>query len=315
MIAMVPPGPVTSDPVLLDMLGEREAVSPGRLFRGRWLVLRLLDRGSQCLVHEVMDTGAVATTGPDVGRLPRSVLKALRPALADQPASLAFLDWERRVLDDLGSLPGIAPLQGVVDRAEGGPALLLARAPGYALGAWLGSREGGPGLPRPWVRPLLLSLAETVAALHARGVVHGDIKPGNVMVAPGGVATLIDFGSARLHGEPPQAFGSVEVAPLDKVAVTPTWASPRQAGGRPPEPADDVYALALLVARLIWGRHAFGGEAPGAALKAGRRALRPRGRGIGCPLSTVLEHGLNTPDGSGVSLADLTAGLREWGRP
>lgn len=287
--------PPSLDPLaLLTTPGVGDDLAPGALVGERWLLLRELGRGSQCLAFEMLDLGAVSTVGADAARLPRAVLKVLRTALAEQPVSVALLAHEAAMLDLVGAVPGVVRCLGRLT-VHGRPGLVLARAPGVPLVDLL--RLGI--LPQPMAWGALSALAETLGLLHRSGVVHGDVKPGNVVVDAAGRPTLIDFGAARLTGSPA----------AEAVAATPAWASPAQAQGRPPEEADDLYALALLTARLIGGAHPFGDQAPLEALRQGKSARpvhhAPRA------LRHLLAEVLNSQDGAhGVTLADLGALLR-----
>ncbi|MBY6204579.1 serine/threonine-protein kinase [Halomonas denitrificans] len=88
-------------------------------------------------------------------------------------------------------------------------------------------------------------LADAVGAVHAHGLVHGDIKPGNVMIEPDGRVVLMDFGSARREGGRARGAGS------------PAVMSPERLAGGPPSQADDVHALGAVFAFLARGRYPF----------------------------------------------------------
>jgi len=288
MTVLIAPCQLPADPVLLDLLGEEDRPAPHRPIDGRWLPVRILAQTEQGTVLEVLDLDAVPAMGPDPARLPRAVMKALRPRAAGRPAAVARLRHERTILRRLGDLSGIVRYRGT-NTVNGALALRVSRAPGRPLSQVL--RATGPTAPvlPVWSRPILLGLAETLERLHARGVVHGDIKPGNVMVAADGTPTLLDFGAARITaGEDPTPQPA-----MPHVAVTPVWASVPQMKGHPPSEADDVYALALLAVRLLTGRHAFDGRPPRDALAAGRRARSVRGAGHS--LRALLDLLLNTP--------------------
>jgi serine/threonine-protein kinase Stk1 len=303
MIPHAAPSEPQADPVLLGMFGETDVVSPGRLIDDRWLVVRPLSRGSQCLAFELRDTA-------EAERPSQSVLKVLRPALADNPASLAFLDNERRILEHLGEMDGVVKLLGT--HAVGGTAsaLRLSLAPGRPLGQLLAESGEASPLPPQRVRVFLLKLADTLARLHERGIVHGDLKPSNVMVAPDDSPTLLDFGAGRATADN-DALGLPD---LDAIAVTPAWASPAQTAGRPPDEAGDVSSLALLIARLITGRHPFDGRPPAEAIEAGRHAHPVRG--VGRRLRAMLERILDTADAQPVGASELASALRHaWSLP
>jgi hypothetical protein len=101
--------------------------------------------------------------------------------------------------------------------------------------------------PLPWrvaVR-VAAEVAAALAAAHARGLVHRDIKPANVMLTSTGVK-VVDFGIAALTG------ATADAAPT--VLGTPAYLAPERLGGKSVTPASDVYALGLLLFRMLTGR-------------------------------------------------------------
>ncbi|GIJ07922.1 protein kinase [Micromonospora andamanensis] len=104
--------------------------------------------------------------------------------------------------------------------------------------------------PLPW-RPALRMAAEVAAALaaaHRLGVVHRDIKPGNVMLTDNG-AKVLDFGIAALAGTPPPGARPAGAALMG----TPAYLAPERLSADPPHPASDVYALGALLYRTLTG--------------------------------------------------------------
>lgn len=101
---------------------------------------------------------------------------------------------------------------------------------------------------------LVRSICEAVQAVHAAGVVHGDVKPTNVLVTAGGEPRLVDFGLAV-----PSVPGGGTQAPRLQ-GHTPTYASPEQLAGRGPLTASDVYSLGVLLFELAAGRPPGNGE-------------------------------------------------------
>jgi eukaryotic-like serine/threonine-protein kinase len=100
---------------------------------------------------------------------------------------------------------------------------------------------------------LLADVADAVAAAHAQLIIHRDLKPSNVLVTADGQVKLLDFGIAR----PLEDTGS-DLTRTGTRALTPAWASPEQARGEPLGTASDIWALGLLLVRLLTGRHASG---------------------------------------------------------
>ncbi|MFD0472531.1 serine/threonine-protein kinase [Nonomuraea thailandensis] len=109
-----------------------------------------------------------------------------------------------------------------------------------------GSLEGRPGLAPGVAARIGAQLAGAPAALHAEGVVHCDIKPGNVVVTGDGAAKPADFGAAYRVG------GVETITPNSAVGYTPDYAAPEVVRGQP-EPASDVFSLGATVYALVTG--------------------------------------------------------------
>ncbi|MEM9666023.1 MAG: serine/threonine-protein kinase, partial [Bacteroidota bacterium] len=130
---------------------------------------------------------------------------------------------------------------------DGAPCLVMEYVEGETLEAYRLRR--GP-LPTDEVLALLRPLAEAVAYLHERGVVHRDLKPDNVKVTPDGDVKLLDFGVARaddLRG--PTVLGDV--------VGTPAYLAPEQAVGQRVDARADVWALGVVGYELLTGRLPF----------------------------------------------------------
>ena len=135
---------------------------------------------------------------------------------------------------------------------------------------------------------LLCEVAGALAHAHAHGVVHGDVKPENVLL-DGGRALLADFGAARIR-----RLGRSHAAP---VVGTPLYMSPEQAAGESTVDArSDVYSLAVVGFELLTGRPPFAGPSPRAVLLAhlGQPvpSLRARNADVPPALAAVLERAL-----------------------
>ncbi|MEZ4241072.1 MAG: serine/threonine-protein kinase [Myxococcota bacterium] len=134
-------------------------------------------------------------------------------------------------------------------RDAGRPILALEHVDGPDLADRLG--EGPPELRA--VDRLVEGLGAGLAAVHAAGLVHGDVKPANVLLAPGGVCKLADFGLARPAGRDTGGPGG-----------TPRYMAPEQWAGGAVDARADVFALGCLLYEALTDRHAFPGE-PAAA--------------------------------------------------
>jgi hypothetical protein len=132
-------------------------------------------------------------------------------------------------------------------------------ATSYVLGPALNDaiHEHGP-LPEQGVRALGAGLAEALIAIHAAGLAHRDLKPGNVLLAPDG-PRVIDFGIAR-------AMDSAKLTSTGLIIGSPGYMSPEQASGQPTGPAGDVFSLASVLAFAATGRGPFGDSASAVGL-------------------------------------------------
>jgi serine/threonine protein kinase len=127
---------------------------------------------------------------------------------------------------------------------------------------------------------------EALEHAHSLGILHGDLKPTNVMVADDGTVKLMDFGSA------PSTASRVAAGLHPALAVTPLYASPQILAGKVAEPRDDVFSLACLSYSILsGGRHPFGARP---SLEDGRAKSAPTYvRAIPAGLFEVIERGLS----------------------
>ena len=130
--------------------------------------------------------------------------------------------------------------------------LVMELVPGEPLSAIVQRR--GPLSPTE-VRSIMGQAALALGAAHEAGVVHRDVKPGNIIVSPDGVAKLTDFGIARA------ADGSGQTL-TGEVLGTPHYLSPEQALGEPATGSSDLYALGVVAHEMLTGRRPFEKNTP-----------------------------------------------------
>ena len=131
---------------------------------------------------------------------------------------------------------------------EDRPWLVMEYLPSKSLAAML--TEKGPLEPRV-VAEIGRQVADGLAAAHAAGVVHRDVKPGNVLIAEDGRVKLTDFGVSR-------AVDDVQLTRTGLIAGTPAFLSPEVARGQEPTAASDVFALGATLYAAVEGRPPFG---------------------------------------------------------
>lgn len=160
--------------------------------------------------------------------------------------------------------PQIAALREVLD-VDGRPYVVAEYVEGESLDVRL---QRGVSIERALV--VAVDIAEAVAAAHAAGIVHHDLKPANVRLTPEGRGVVTDFGVARLRQ------GSADDLPLSVTAAvadgarylgTPGYAAPEQVTGRAVDRRSDIYSIGVILFEMLTGRLPFdGGDAIDVAL-------------------------------------------------
>lgn len=183
-----------------------------------------------------------------LGRSPGGALVAIKLIRAEYADDAAFRARFRREVAIARQVRNRWAVP-VVDADTEAPAPWLATefVPGPALGEAVGS--GGP-LPERGVRALGSMLAEALEAVHTAGLVHRDVKPGNVLLGLDG-PRLIDFGIAR-------ALDDTVLTATDVIVGSPGFLSPEQARGRRIGPASDVFSLGCVLVYAATGGRPFG---------------------------------------------------------
>jgi serine/threonine protein kinase/WD40 repeat protein len=208
---------------------------------------------------EVLGTGAFGTvylaTQPGVGR--EVAVKVIRAELADDPAFVRTFEAEAQLAANLEH-PHIVPLHDFW--REPGGAYLVFRYLRGGNAEQLLRETGAWSLDR--VNHLVTQIGGALAAAHAAGVVHRDVKPANVLFDEAGNAYLADFGiaAAEIVDEP---SGDVTAS-----AGSPLYAPPEQFQRSPPSPRADQYSFAAMVWELLTGDAPFSGGSASTILRA-----------------------------------------------
>jgi serine/threonine-protein kinase len=209
-------------------------------------VLEQLGGGGMGVVYKARDT-----------RLGRSVaLKFLSAQLGASPAHKERFLREARAASALDH-PHICSIYDLGETEDGGLFIAMAFCPGETL------KERIARGPLPFEEALLIALqiAEGLASAHSHGIVHRDIKPGNVMVGEDGTVKLVDFGLAKLAGDS-------DLTRTGTVVGTAAYMSPEQVMGDPIDHRTDLWSLGVLLYEMVTGKRPFRGERDQAVMHA-----------------------------------------------
>ena len=144
-------------------------------------------------------------------------------------------------------------------------------------------RTGGPLHPDR-AAEVASEVAAALGFAHRNGIVHRDVKPGNVLLAPNGHVKVADFGIARAL-----AGGQNEITQAGIVMGTATYLSPEQAQGREVDPRSDLYALGVVLYEMLLGRPPFSGDTPVALATQHVQNSPPSLRAAGASIADSLE--------------------------
>lgn len=243
----------SADPLAETQIGSDTAAASGDANRslegletppgdrlGRYRLLRVLGGGGMGLVHLAHDD-----------ELDRPVaLKVLRPGGNGD---------SRRLLREARSMARLAHphIAAVFDVGEhdGDVYVAMEYVEGPTLRAWMKA-------PHDWVerRDVLLQAASGLVAAHARGVVHRDFKPENVIVGHDGRVRVLDFGLAKLAPRAASRLDDTTDTQIGAVVGTPRYMAPEQLRGQSAGPAADQFAFCVTAYELVYGQRPFAGE-------------------------------------------------------
>jgi serine/threonine protein kinase/peroxiredoxin len=179
---------------------------------------------------------------------------ALKVIASEVPVSREAVLAEARAAAGLNH-PNLCTVHAV-DPGELAPMIVMEYIEGQSLERVL---KNGP-LPGETAISVGRQIALGMAAAHAQGVVHGDLKPGNIMVTSAGQVKIMDFGLARKGGAAETATGGSppnQQSPISRgLSGTPSYMAPETARGEPAGPASDVFSLGLVLYEMATGRRA-----------------------------------------------------------
>jgi serine/threonine-protein kinase len=203
-----------------------------------------LGSGGQGTVYKAVDT-----------RLGRTlVLKVLSPELTSRESNLKRFEREAQLASSLDH-PNICIIYGLHE--EGGLHFITMQ---YIDGKNVRQLVRGRPLELRSAISITMQVADALAAAHARGVIHRDIKAGNVMVTKNGTAKVLDFGLAKLLDEQNTSKGDVHLTEMGVPYGTATYAAPEQATGAHVDHRADIFSTGVLLYEMLTGIWPFQGK-------------------------------------------------------
>ena len=241
---------------------EATRVQVGSVLRDRFLLQEEVSGGSMGSVYKALDR-RLAEAGSEQ---PCVAIKVLSPQLAEDGHALRALQQEAAKTRCLVH-PHIVRFIDL-DRDDDLYFLILEWLEGRTLADILDSADARSIDVEAAFR-IVNQVGDALDYAHRCGIVHADIKPGNIMIMPNGDAKLFDFGVARVRQ---QQLGK-DFDPGVLGALTPAYSSMQVVGGEEPAATDDVFSLACLLYRLVAGYRVFG---PRNAAEASQEGMKPQ---------------------------------------
>jgi serine/threonine-protein kinase len=214
---------------------------------GNYKILEKLGEGGQGTVYKAIDSKLGRTI----------VIKVLPPELTSKEANLKRFEREARLASSLDH-PNICT---IFDLNEIHGIHFIAMQ--YIEGRNVRQLVNGRPLSLESALSITLQTVDALSAAHARGIIHRDIKAGNVMVTPTGQVKILDFGLAKLLDEEAARTSGIHHTELTEVGIpygTATYAAPEQARGDRVDARADIFSTGVLLYELLSGSWPFKGK-------------------------------------------------------
>lgn len=237
---------------------------PGSVIKQRFVLEKVIGKGGMGLVFAALDRRKQEAQDPH----PHVAFKVLNADFQRHPQAFIALQREARKAQSLAH-PNVVT---VFDFDRDGDAIYMTMEllQGRALEA-LVREVRGKGVAPEIALPIIRGIAEGLAYAHRKGIVHSDLKPGNVFVLEDGTPKILDFGIARavpnsLASAAPDVFDAGMLG-----AYTEAYATDEMVEGVDPHPADDMYSLGIIAYELLTGFHPYQRHSAPKARKLGVR--------------------------------------------
>ncbi len=225
-------------------------LEPGRIIKQRFVLESLLGRGGMGLVFGAIDRRKEEARDPN----PRVAQKVLNADFKRHPQSFIALQREARKAQNLAH-PNVVTVFDF-DRDGDVVYMTMELLKGRPLDAIVRAARGKGNDPQ-LALPIILGIAEGLAYAHSKGIVHSDLKPGNVFITEDDTAKILDFGIARAVPSSASDDQRDEFDAGSLGAYTEAYATDEMVSGTDPHPADDMYALGIIAYELLSGLHPY----------------------------------------------------------
>ncbi|WP_198026485.1 serine/threonine-protein kinase [Bradyrhizobium sp. ARR65] len=219
----------------------------GYVLGGRFDLAEVISEGGTSTVYRAIDRIGLWAREQS----PEVAVKVIQPHAKMRQKLLQLLHCEARLLRDC-----VHPnLVRIYDSDDDGKYhyLVMEFLKGRSLAQVLADRQGRPLSPSVSFQ-IVRAAGQGLVHMHSLGIVHGDLKPGNIFMTSTGEIKIVDFGTALMLDVPPQRDSATAL--LDDIELlTPAYASPQMLMGEPRAESDDVYSLAVVAYLTLTGNH------------------------------------------------------------
>ena len=211
---------------------------------GSFEIVEIIGRGGMGVVYLAHDT-----------RLDRSVaVKSIPAELQANSTAQARFQREAKLLASLNH-PNIAVIHEIIEQDESAGYLILEYIPGQTLAQRIAQKL----LKLKEALSIAQQVAEAVSAAHDKGVIHRDLKPGNIKITPDGRVKVLDFGLAKASISDGESIENTVTQP-GRIMGTPAYMSPEQARGKDTDHRTDIWSFGCIMYEMLTGHLPFEGE-------------------------------------------------------